>query len=102
LQRYFKTYWYGLQLPIHLIAFIPSSITKLLKSAGFDVKKIYYGRRSSTLKLSSPDLTYGKYRFLSKLSYFQVLINMVNVIPAMLGPCDVIVIHVREETSCDV
>ena len=76
--KVFKTYWYGLQLPIHLIAFTPESITKMLKSAGFDVKKIFYDRRGATLRLSLLNLKEGKYRFLSKLSRFKTSIKMTD------------------------
>ncbi len=91
--RVFKTYWYGLQLPIHLIAFTPESITKMLKSAGFDVKKIFYDRRGATLKLSLLNLRGGKYGFLSGLSHLKALIKMFNFVLAMFGSCDIIVIH---------
>ncbi len=100
--KIFKTYWYGLQLPIHLIAFTPDSITKMLKSAGFDVQKIYYDRRGSTLRLSLLNLKDGKYRFLSRLSSFKGAIKMLNFILAKFGSCDIIVIHSRKKTSDDV
>jgi len=100
--KVFKTYWYGLQLPIHLIAFTPESIIKMLKSAGFDVKKIFYDRRGATLRLSLLNLKDGKYRFLSKLSRFKVLIKMFNFILATFGSCDIIVIHARKKTPYDV
>ncbi len=100
--KVFKTYWYGLQLPIHLIAFTPDSITKMLKSAGFDVQKIYYDRRGSTLRLSLLNLKDGKYRFLSRLSSFKGAIKMLNFILAKFGSCDIIVIHSRKKTSYDV
>ncbi len=98
----FKVYWYGLQLPIHLIAFTPDSITKMLNSAGFDVKKICFDRRGSTLRLSLLNLKNGKYSFLSRLSRFKGAIKMVNFILAKFGSCDIIVIHARKKTSCDV
>ena len=100
--KVFKTYWYGLQLPIHLIAFTPDSITKMLNSAGFDVQKIYYDRRGSTLRLSLLNLKDGKYRFLSRLSSFKGAIKMLNFILAKFGSCDIIVIHSRKKTSDDV
>jgi hypothetical protein len=96
--KVFKTYWYGLQLPIHLIAFTPESIAKMLKSAGFDVKKIFYDRRGATLRLSLLNLKEGKYRFLSKLSRFKTSIKMINFVLAMFGSCDIIVIHARKKT----
>ncbi len=96
--RIFKTYWYGLQLPIHLIAFTPESITKMLKCAGFDVNKIYYDRRSATLKLSLLNLKDGKYSFFSKLSRFKSLIKMFNFVLSVFGSCDIIVIHARKKT----
>lgn len=97
--RVFKTYWYGLQLPVHLVAFTTDSITKILKSAGFDVKKVYYDRRNSTLKLSLLNLKYGRYKFLSKLSRLKMPIKMFNFVLAMFGSCDIIVIHARKKTS---
>ncbi len=100
--KIFRTYWYGLQLPIHLIAFTPDSITKMLKSAEFDVQKIYYDRRGSTLRLSLLNLKDGKYRFLSRLSSFKGAIKMLNFILAKFGSCDIIVIHSRKKTSDDV
>jgi SAM-dependent methyltransferase len=100
--KIFKTYWYGLQLPIHLIAFTPDSIAKMLNQAGFDVKKICYDRRSSTLRLSLLNLKDEKYRFFSKLSRFKGTIRMVNFILAMFKSCDIIVIHAQKKTSCDV
>jgi predicted SAM-dependent methyltransferase len=96
--KVFKTYWYGLQLPIHLIAFTSESITKMLKSAGFDVKKIFYDRRGATLRLSLLNLKEGKYRFLSKLSRFKTSIKMINFVLAMFGSCDIIVFHARKKT----
>jgi 2-polyprenyl-3-methyl-5-hydroxy-6-metoxy-1,4-benzoquinol methylase len=97
--RIFKTYWYGLQLPIHLITFTTDSITKMLESAGFDVKKIHYDRRNSTLKLSLLNLKDGKYRLLSKLSHLKVLIKMFNFILAMFRSCDIIVIHAQKRSK---
>lgn len=96
--KIFKTYWYGLQLPIHLIAFTPDSITKMLNQAGFDVKKICYDKRGSTLRLSLLNLKDGKYSFLSGLSRFKGAIKMVNFILAMFGSCDIIVIHAQKKT----
>ncbi len=97
--KIFKTYWYGLQLPIHLIAFTTDSITKMLDKAGFKVKKIFYDRRNSTLKLSLLNLKDGKYRLLSKLSHLKVLIKMFNFILAMFGSCDIIVIHAQKRSK---
>lgn len=51
------------------------------------------------LKLSLHNLRYGKYRFISKLSRFKMLMKMLNFILAMFGPCDIIVIHSRKKTS---
>ncbi|GAX60284.1 SAM-dependent methyltransferases [Candidatus Scalindua japonica] len=100
--KVFKTYWYGLQLPIHLIAFTPGSITKMLNQAGFDVKKIYLDRRGATLRLSLLNLKDGKYRVLSRLSRFKGAIKALNFILAMFGSCDIIVIHARKKATCDV
>jgi SAM-dependent methyltransferase len=97
--RIFKTYWYGLQLPIHLIAFTTDSITKMLESAGFDVKKIYYDRRNSTSRLSLLNLKHGKYSLFSKLSYFKTLIKMFNFTLAMFRSCDIIVIHAQKRSK---
>lgn len=100
--KVFKKYWYQLEIPIHLIAFTPDSITRMLDAAGFKAKKIYYDRRNSPLKQSLLNLKDGKYRLLSRLSRFKVLIRMFNFILAMLGYCEIIVIHVQKKTSCDV
>jgi SAM-dependent methyltransferase len=100
--KVFKENWYQLEIPIHLIAFSPDSITRMLDSAGFKIKKIYYDRRNSPLSRSLRNLKDGKYRFLSKLARLKVLIKMVNFILAMFGYCDSIVVHARKKTSCDV
>jgi len=100
--KVFKENWYPLEIPIHLIAFSPDSITRMLDSAGFKVKKIYYDRRNSPLSRSLRNLKDGKYRLLSKLSRFKVLIRMFNFILAMLGSCEIIVIYAQKKTSCDV
>ncbi len=100
--KVFKKYWYQLGIPIHLIAFTPDSITRMLDAAGFKAKKIYYDRRNSPLKQSLLNLKDGKYRLLSRLSRFKVLIRMFNFIIAMLGYCEIIVIHARKKTSYDV
>lgn len=100
--KIFKTYWYGLQLPIHLIAFTPDTITRMLNQAGFDVKKICFDSRGSTLRLSLLNLKDGKYSFISRLSRFKGAIKMVNFILAKFGSCDIIVIHASKKTSCDV
>ncbi len=93
----FKEYWYGLQLPVHLISFTTDSITKMLDKAGFKVKKAFYDRRNSTLKLSLLNLKDGKYRLLSKLSRLKTLIKMFNFILAMFGSCDIIVVHAQNK-----
>jgi SAM-dependent methyltransferase len=97
--KVFKEYWYQLELPIHLIAFTPDSITKMLDTAEFKIKKIYYDRRNATLKRSLLNLQNGKYRLLSKLSHFKVLIKMFNFILAMSGSCDIIVIHAQKRSK---
>jgi len=37
--KVFKENWYQLEIPIHLIAFSPDSITRMLDTAGFKIKK---------------------------------------------------------------
>lgn len=91
--KVFKENWYQLEIPIHLIAFSPDSITRMLDSAGFKVKKMYYDRRNSPLSRSLRNLRDGKYRLLSKLSRFKALIKTFNYILAMFGYCDSIVVH---------
>ena len=100
--KVFKKYWYQLEIPIHLIAFTPDSITRMLDVAGLKAKRIYYDRRNSPLKQSLLNLKDGKYRLLSKLSRFKVLIRMFNFILAMLGSCEIIVIYAQKKTSYDV
>jgi SAM-dependent methyltransferase len=97
--KVFKVYWYQLELPIHLIAFTPDSITKMLDSIEFKIKKVYYDRRNATLKRSLLNLKDGKYRLLSKLSRFKILIKMFNFILAMFGSCDSIVIHAQKRSK---
>ena len=97
--KVFKENWYQLEVPIHLIAFSPDSITRMLDSAGFNVKKIYYDRRNSPLSRSLRNLKGGKYRLLSKLSRFKVLIKMFNFILAMFGYCDSMVVHALKKKS---
>ena len=96
--KVFKKYWYQLEIPIHLIAFTPDSITRMLDAAGFKAKRIYYDRRNSPLKQSLLNLKDGKYRLLSRLSRFKVLIRMFNFILAMFGSCEIIVIHAQKKT----
>jgi SAM-dependent methyltransferase len=91
--KVFKENWYQLEIPIHLIAFSPDSITRMLESAGFKIKKIYYDRRNSPLSRSLHNLKDGKYRLFAKLSRFKVLIKTFNFILAMFGYCDSIVVH---------
>ena len=100
--KVFKENWYQLEIPIHLIAFSPDSITRMLDSAGFKVKKIYYDRRNSPLSRSLRNLKDGKYRLLSKLSRFKVLIKTFNFILAMFGYCDSIVVHALKKKSDDI
>ncbi|MHC4183674.1 MAG: class I SAM-dependent methyltransferase [Planctomycetota bacterium] len=97
--KVFKEYWYQLELPIHLIAFTPDSITKMLDSAEFKIKKIYYDRRNATLKRSLLNIKDGKYRLLSKLSRFKTLIKMFNFILAMFRSCDIIVVHAQKRSK---
>ena len=96
--KVFKKYWYQLEIPIHLITFTPDSIARMLDAAGLKAKKIYYDRRNAPLKQSLLNLKDGKYRLLSRLSRFKVLIRMFNFISAMLGSCEIIVIHAQKKT----
>lgn len=100
--KVFKENWYQLEVPIHLIAFSPDSITGMLDSAGFKVNKIYYDRRNSLLSRSLRNLKGGKYRLLSKLLRFKVLIKTFNFILAMFGYCDSIVVHAFKKKSDDI
>jgi len=100
--KVFKENWYQLEIPIHLIAFSPDSITRMLDSAGFKVKKIYYDRRNSPLSRSLRNLKDGKYRLLSKLSRFKILIKTFNFILATFGYCDSIVVHALKKKSDDI
>ena len=97
--KVFKEYWYQLEIPIHLIAFTPDTITKMLDSAEFKIKIIYYDRRNSPLKQSLLNLKDGKYKLLSKLSRFKVLIKIFNFILAMFKSCDIIVIHAQKRSK---
>jgi SAM-dependent methyltransferase len=97
--KVFKENWYQLEIPIHLIAFSPDSITRMLDIAGFKIKKIYFDRRNSPLSRSLRNLKDGKYRLLSKLARFKVLIKMFNFILAMFGSCDSIVIHAQKRSN---
>jgi SAM-dependent methyltransferase len=100
--KVFKEYWHQLEIPIHLIAFTPDSITKMLDSAEFKTKIIYYDRHHSPLRRSLQNLNEGKYRLLSKLSRFKMLIKMFNFVLAMLGSGEIIVIHAQKKMSYDV
>ncbi len=100
--KVFKENWYQLEIPIHLIAFSPDSITRMLDSAGSKVKKIYCDRRNSPHSRSLRNLKDGKYRLLSKLSRFKVLIKTFNFILAMFGYCDSIVVHALKKKSDDI
>jgi hypothetical protein len=71
----------------------------MLDIAGFKIKKIYFDRRNSPLSRSLLNLKDGKYRFLSKLARFKILIKMFNFILAMFGPCDSIVIHAQKRSK---
>ena len=97
--KIFKKYWYQLEFPIHLIAFTPDSITKMLNRAGFHIRKIYYDRRNATLKRSLLNLKDGKYRLLSRFSRFRVLIKIFNFVLAMFGACDIIIVHAEKKKS---
>ena len=74
----------------------------MLDSAGPKVKKIYCDRRNSPHSRSLRNLKDGKYRLLSKLSRFKVLIKTFNFILAMFGYCDSIVVHALKKKSDDI
>jgi len=95
--KVFKEYWYQLEIPIHLIAFTPNSISKMLDTAGFKINRLYYDRRNSPLSRSLLNLRGGRYHLISKFSRFKVLIKMFNYVLAMFGYCDSMVIHARKK-----
>jgi SAM-dependent methyltransferase len=99
--KVFKEHWHQLEIPIHLIALTPDSITKMLDSAEFKKTKIFYDRRHSPLRHSLHNLNDGKYRLLSNLSRFKMLIKMFNFVLAMLGAGEIIVIHAQKKMSYD-
>ncbi len=100
--KVFKEYWHQLEVPIHLIAFTPDSITKMLGSAEFKTKKIIYDRHHSPLRRSLQNLNEGKYKLLSELSRFKMLIKMFNFVLTMLRSGEIIVIHAQKKMPYDV
>jgi SAM-dependent methyltransferase len=47
--RFFRENWFALQVPTHLFHFTPSSLTRVLSSAGFSDIRIYHQRNVSNL-----------------------------------------------------